>query len=166
MIRIHEALEALLQPIHDAKRHPDNAWQGDVESIVESMQANGVYRPIIVQASTGYILAGNHTWEALLHENQRLAPMVRVDVDDDTARRILLADNRTAQRGRYDEGDLLALLQEASDSTMGLIGTGWEEPELQALAAANAEPFRANDFAPRGTTGGRHCPNCGWDLGG
>lgn len=166
MIRIHEALEPLLQPIHDAKRHPENAWQGDVDAIVESMERNGVYRPIIVQASTGYILAGNHTWEALLSQNQRLAPMVVVDVDDDTARRILLADNRTAQRGRYDEGDLLALLSDAVDPTMGLIGTGWEERELQALAAANAEPFRATDFAPRGPAGARHCPNCGWNLGG
>jgi ParB-like chromosome segregation protein Spo0J len=164
MIRIHDALDPLLEPIHGVKRHPENAWQGDVDAIVESMQANGVYRPIIVQASTSYILAGNHTWEALLHENQRLAPILRIDVDDTTARRILLADNRTAQRGRYDEADLVSLLRQADQTPAGLTGTGWEAAELEALRRANAEPFRAADFAPR-HTGSRTCPRCGYDGG-
>lgn len=51
-------------PIDAIQPHPSNPRQGDVGAIVESIKANGFYRPLIVQRSTSYILAGNHSWQA------------------------------------------------------------------------------------------------------
>ena len=116
-------------PVGEVRPHPENARQGDVGAIHVSMETNGVYRPIIVQASTGFILAGNHTYKAMTQAGAVVVPVVRRDVDDDTARRIMLADNRTADLGDYDDTALLALLQEVED----LAGTGYDEDDLDAL---------------------------------
>ena len=43
---------------------PNNPRRGNVKKLRESLEANGQYKPIVVQASTRYILAGNHLWQA------------------------------------------------------------------------------------------------------
>ena len=62
----HDALIPLLVPKDDVTAHPRNARNGDIEAIAESIQTNGCYRPVIAQRSSGHILAGNHTYYALL----------------------------------------------------------------------------------------------------
>lgn len=52
-----------------------------------------------------------------------------VDVDEDTARSIVLADNRLADLGEYDSTDLHALLS----SLDSLSGTGYLQSDLDAL---------------------------------
>jgi hypothetical protein len=67
-------------------------------------------------------------------------------VDDETALRILLADNKTADLGSYDE-DLLTELLDGLDT---LAGTGWgplavAEEKIEEAAAPVAEPEEADD---------------------
>jgi DNA modification methylase len=52
-----------------------------------------------------------------------------VDVDDERARRILVADNRTAELASWDDAELLALLVSLDD----LRGTGFSQAELEAM---------------------------------
>lgn len=51
-------------PLAELKAHPRNSRRGDVALIAASLVANGQYRPIIVGARTGHVLAGNHTFAA------------------------------------------------------------------------------------------------------
>lgn len=121
-------------PAADVRPHPDNARVGDVEAIAQSIQVNGVYRPVIVQKSTGYILAGNHTYRALTKTDaEALIPVVFIDCDDEKARRIMLADNRTADLGGYDDAALAKLLSELEDLT----GTGYDKDFLDQLLATS-----------------------------
>lgn len=114
--------------------HPSNPRQGDVGAIVQSIEANGWVGSLVAQCSTGYVLAGNHRLQAAGHLGFDKVPVHWVDVDDETALRILLADNRTADLATYDEQALAQLLAElATDSD--LEGTGYDGDDLDNLLA-------------------------------
>lgn len=129
--------------------HPRNAREGDVGAISESIKANGVYKPIVVQRSTGAILAGNHTWKALKALGRPTVDVVYVDVDDERALRIMLADNRTSDQASYDDSALAALLEELRPTAEGLTGTGFDGDALDDLLQELGKPLRLNlDEAP------------------
>lgn len=145
-VRFHDALAALLVDADEVRPHPDNAKNGDTDAIVRSMVKNGVYRPVMAQRSTGYVLAGNHTYAALLELGATQVPVVWLDVDTDAARRIMLADNRTADLGRMDDGLLVALLRD-TDTAGGLEGTGYDTDDLADLLARLDGPPDLDDLA-------------------
>lgn len=139
--RAHAALAPLLVDITTLTPHPENPRNGDVDAITESIRINGVYRPLYCQASTLRILAGNHTYAGLMDLGAQQAPVIWLDVDDDAARRIMLADNRTADLGGYDDGLLAELLKSLDGTDVGLLGTGYNDDYLkQLLAAAGGGP--------------------------
>jgi ParB-like chromosome segregation protein Spo0J len=121
------ALE-LVQP------HPRNPRRGDVRAIADLIDANGFYGAIVVQKSTGYILAGNHRWLAAKDRGHQTIPAIYVDVDDEHALRILTGDNRASDLGRYDDLLLTELLSELPS----LGGTGYDQAAVDALLAGAA----------------------------
>jgi len=127
--------------------HPDNPRQGSVEAIAESVEANGFYGAIVAQRSTGYVLAGNHRLLAARQQGLAEVPVVWLDVDDDRARRILLADNRTNDLATYDQDQLTTLLGILSVTEAGLAGTGYEPEELAALVGKPQPGDGDNDEA-------------------
>lgn len=132
-----------LAPLDAVRPHPKNPRQGDIGSIHESIQANGFYGAIIAQKSTGFILAGNHRWQAARQSGATEIPITWVDVDDDHALRILLADNRTNDLASYDDNALAELLKEIHEAHGNLIGTGYDGDALDELLAdlgQSAEP--------------------------
>lgn len=118
--------------------HPQNPRNGDLEAIQESLRVNGQYKPIVV-AEDGTIIAGNHTYAAALALGWETLSVVRLPVDpnSETARRIMLADNRTSDLGRYDDAALAEILQ-SLDADAGLIGTGYSADDLSDLLALEA----------------------------
>ncbi|MFB4284869.1 ParB/RepB/Spo0J family partition protein [Nonomuraea sp. MTCD27] len=121
-------------PVDDLEPHPDNPHQGDVDVIAKSIEKNGFYGTVLVQASRMRIIAGEHRWRGAKAKCLGQVPAVILDVDDDAALRILLADNRTAEIGGYDDQALAELLRGLDD----LDGTGWTEQDLDDLAEAIA----------------------------
>ncbi|GGM77085.1 methyltransferase [Longimycelium tulufanense] len=116
-----------------------NPRRGNVAAIAASLTKLGQYRPIVVNNGTktgrrNEILAGNHTYLAARQLEWATIAAVVIDVDDDTAARINLADNRTADLGGYDDRILLELLADLPD----LDGTGYDPGDLDALEKALA----------------------------
>lgn len=124
-----------LAPLDAVRPHPRNPRQGDTGAIHESIQANGFYGAIIAQKSTGFILAGNHRWQAAQQAGATEVPVTWVDVDDDHALRILLADNRTNDLASYDDNALAELLQDIHEAHGNLMGTGYDGDDLDQLLA-------------------------------
>lgn len=124
--------------------HPRNPRQGDVGAIYESIEANGFYGTIIAQKSTGFILAGSHRWAAAQYAGATEVPVTFVDVDDATALRILLADNRANDLASYDSDALASLLVELQQTTHSLTGTGYDGQALDDLLA----DLNRQEFAP------------------
>ena len=119
--------------ITDVHPHPLNVREGDIGAIIESLKSHGQYRPIVVQKSTGLILAGNHTWKAANTLGWKTIDVVEVDVDDDEAVRILLVDNRTNDLATYDKFGLADLLSTLSKTEQSLAGTGFSGDDLDDL---------------------------------
>lgn len=114
-----------------------NPRRGNVDQIAKSLKKRGQYRPIVVNigthASYDYeILAGNHTYLAAKKLGWKTIQATTVDVDDDQAAQIVLADNRLADLGGYDNRLLSDLLQDVSS----LDGLGWSRDDVDDLAAA------------------------------
>lgn len=132
-----------LQPFHK------NPRIGDVNAVAKSMHLNGQFRPIVVNigSKTGRkneILAGNHTWIAARREleweengevyskeswTDILASFV--DVDDAQATKIVLADNKTSDASKYDEGILAEIFQQVEN----IAGTGYSNIEVEDILA-------------------------------
>jgi ParB-like chromosome segregation protein Spo0J len=128
-------------PIGELHPHPDNANRGDLQAIRESIETNGFYGAIVVQKSTGFILSGNHRYEAAKSLGATHLPVITVEVTDQQARKILLADNRTTRLGDDDPEALTRLLQQILAGEDGLSGTGFTDEDLQTLLESiNASP--------------------------
>ena len=114
-----------------------NPRRGDVNAIKESLKANGQFRPIVVNRRAGRyeVLAGNHTVQAMRELGWETAQANVLQVNEDTARRIMLADNRTSDLAGYDTQNLAAELAELD----GLEGTAYETADLEALADMEEE---------------------------
>ena len=134
-------------PIDSLKSYIANPRLGDVAAIKQSMLTNGVFRPIIVNKGThtgreNEVLAGNHSLKAMRELAQEQPEDTRwqnidvwlVDVDEEHATRIVLADNRTADLGGYDNDILLELLDNLDGD---YLGTGYDEDYIGALLGEN-----------------------------
>ena len=132
-------------PTSDLTLYANNPRRGDINTIAESLQTNGQYRPIVINRGThtgtpNEVLVGNHTAQAI----RLLADMdptntqwdtvtaYVVDVDADHAARIVLADNRTSDQATYNDAELYALVQAVDHD---LDGTGYSYDDLDELEA-------------------------------
>jgi len=137
-------LETRTVPIGRLKPYAKNARRGDVAAIAESLRVNGQYRPIVVNRRTMEVLAGNHTLRAARKLGWSEIAATLVDVDEERAKRIVLADNRTSDLATYDSEALAELLQELPE----LSGTGYDEDDLDALLAELGRTERGEDDPP------------------
>lgn len=140
--------------INNLKPHPRNVRQGDIGAIATSLQTFGQYKPIIYQTSTKHIIAGNHTWKAAKQLGWKEIEAKPFDCDDDTALRILIADNRATDLATYDDTALLELLKELATTDNKLEGTLFDETDLQQLLDDTTPP-------PPSEPATIICPECG-----
>src|SRR3990167_7368612 len=112
------------------RTHPRNPRRGNLEKLGESIAENGFYGAVVAQKTTGYILAGNHRFLAAQAAGADEIPVIWVDVDNDRALRILLADNKTSDKATYHDEALAALLAELNQTDQQLVGTSFESEEL------------------------------------
>lgn len=136
MTQIPPTLESLRVPVDSLKPYSRNPRRGNTEQIVASLRRHGQYRPIVVNARTQEVLAGNHTLAAARELGWDDIAATFVDVDEDQAARIVLVDNRANDLAVYDDAELASLLQSLPD----LDGTGFDVPDLEALTQAPTTP--------------------------
>jgi ParB-like nuclease domain len=135
-------------PSESLRPYPHNPRNGDTDAIIESIRINGLYKPLVVSAD-GVILAGNHTYAAAMEMGIETLPIVRVPyaAESNEAARIVLADNRTSDRAKYDDGVLAELLGSLEED--GLYGTAFTSDDLDDLLARLSE----NDRTPLDLSG-------------
>lgn len=158
--------ELVMVQVGDLVEHPSNPRRGRVDAILESIEANGFYGAVVAQRSSGYVLAGNHRLQAARSAGITEVPVFWVDVDDDRAARILLADNRTNDLAGYDDSALVDLLKKLDASPLKLTGTGYDGAALDELLRS-LEPARkpASDSVPEMDEHSVSLPGDLWVLG-
>lgn len=143
-----EPLRPLLVPIDSVSQHPDNPRQGDAGAVAASLARFGQQKPIVVQKSTGWIVAGNHTQQGvrLVGEMERVLEfgpgldwthiaVVFSDLDDLEAKAYAIADNRTSDLGTYDDERLARILTELATAG-SLVGVGYDGEDVDDLLAS------------------------------
>lgn len=118
---------------------PGNARRGNRTKLLESLEANGQYRSLIVRevGDERVVLAGNNTLAALEARGDEAARCEVIQCDDATALRINLVDNKSNDEATYDDAARAALLDLLDGE---LSGTGYEEDEVDAILARFEEP--------------------------
>lgn len=139
-MKIHDLVVQQLD-VHSIEQHPENANNGDVDAIVESIQINGYYQPIVVQASTRYVIVGNHRYLAAMKSGSPVVPGFVLKLTDVEAKRMMIADNRLTRMGYDDEAQLLNLLDQLHSTDDGLAGTGYDNDDRQHLFELVHEPL-------------------------
>lgn len=154
--------------VDDLHTFTGNPRRGDVSQIAVSLTKHGQYRPIVVNrgSQTGRsneVLAGNHTLMAARSLGWDTIDVGIVDVDEDTARSIVAADNRLADLGEYDTSDLYQLLSSIED----LGGTGYGLEDLLAMERDlfPPEPLTDPDDVPPAPESPVSRPGQLWSLG-
>lgn len=133
-------VETRMIPLAQLQPYPGNARRGNREKLVESLEANGQYRSLVVRRTDDgehVVLAGNNTLAALEHRGDTSARCEIVQCDDATALRVNLVDNKSNDEATYDDRARAALL-ELLDGEVS--GTGYDEEEIDSIVARYEEP--------------------------
>lgn len=125
-IRVEQVASVALNTLN---LYPTNPRRGDIDAIAQSLKSHGQYKPIVVQYGTNFILAGNHTYKAAKKLGWKKIKITYVDVDESSARKIVLADNRLSDLAGYNEPLLKSLLSALPE----LEGTGFTQSEVETL---------------------------------
>jgi len=135
-------------PIDSIQTHPRNPRGGDIAAIAASLRRFGQQKPVVAQKSTGWVVAGNHVLLAARTLNWTEIAANVVELDDAMATAFMLADNRTADLGGYDDALLAAVLAEQAAAD-NLAGTGYDADDVAALVvAAGLNELRDLDACP------------------
>lgn len=114
-----------------------NPNEGDVGAITQSIEANDWYGVVVANKRKGVetenmVLAGNHRMMAAQQLGHKQLPVWWVDKSDVEARRLMLADNRTAQLANTDQEQMAALLTMLAEND-ALVGSGYDGDDLDIL---------------------------------
>ena len=141
-----------------------NPRKGDIPAIMASLRRHNQYKPITANVGThtgraAEVLAGNHTLMAFrdLAEDEpadkrwQKVLVFWVDVDDDMAERIVVADNQTGRLGGFDEAELAELVAGFDGDVEGLGFTDADLDDLNAILEERADlPPMGDPFAKDG----------------
>ena len=122
----------------DLHLYPNNPRRGNIDLIADSLKTYGQYKPITVNSRNNQILAGNHTFQAAQKLGWKTIAATFVDVDDNTAAKIVAIDNKATDSGEYDNTALLDLLENLDT----LDGTGYTSDDIDDLLDFLEHPFK------------------------
>lgn len=125
-------------PLRGLNYYFKNPRRGNVEKVAESLKANGQFKPIVVNVGThtgreNEILAGNHTTKAARSLGWKTIDVMWVDVTEEHARRIVLADNGSTDDATYDNNILAELIDAQKNDVLSLVGTTYSDDSLSKL---------------------------------
>lgn len=161
-------------PPSTLKQHPKNPRKGNVNAIVESIRNNGWHSVIIVQKSSGFIIAGNHRTKAAMILEMETVPVCVADVDDVKALEMVLADNRTSDIASYNMPELTESLTYLADLNR-LVNSGYDQQFLDnmtydwkknELPAKTKSDQKSNEVDVDNLLGDDSitCPRCGFEF--
>lgn len=149
-------LTVVMVDVKAIRLFPGNARQGNLDSIQKSIEATGMYQPLIVQLSTGHILIGNNRYRVLRNRLKAThVPVIYIDCDEQEALKINLNDNKSSDDASWNNEALLELLDAVEGD--GLLWTDDERNDL----ALSLDPLPLEEEGKAGVEKVTDCPNCG-----
>lgn len=143
----NEGLRPQLVALDELRPHPRNPRKGDEAKIRESLRRFGQQRPVLALPD-GTLVAGHHVWRAARSEGWTHIAVVRSDLAAEEVDAYLLADNRLADLGLYDDAMLAELLAPFAEAGT-LEGIGYSPADVEELLAFLDEPAPVEPADPQ-----------------
>ena len=119
-----------------------------VDRVAASIQRFGFGAPILARSADRRIIAGHTRWKAAQQIGMDRVPVRFLDVDDEQADALALADNRLTEITPWDDEALADVLRGLDEASVDLDGLGWTEEELDAVMGLEKERPTPTDDAP------------------
>ena len=123
--------------INEVNEHPQNVRihsKKNLDIIKHSLQEFGQTKPILVQKSTMYVIAGNGTLQAAKALGWTQIEAHLLDLTDDKANALAILDNKSTDESQWDEKGLTDLLKQLEETDVNLLNlTGFAPEDLDAM---------------------------------
>jgi len=120
-----------VEDLHPYAKNTRIHGKRNLDAIKKSLDAFGQTKPIVVRRETMEILCGNGTYEAAVALGWKEIQCHIIDIDEERAKALMIADNRTSDLSENDEKNLLDILQNMDAEMLGL--TGFDDTELDKM---------------------------------
>lgn len=136
-------------PLTELTEWPDNPRVNDhaVDRVAKSIKDFGFASPIVVRSSNRMIIAGHTRFKASKKLGLDFVPCIFMDLNEEEARLLALADNKLGELADWHEGSLRQILDDINDPEIAM-DLGWSKEELTDLMddvfTVEPEPERIN----------------------
>lgn len=131
----------------NARVHP----QRNLDAIRESLLAFGQVEPLLVRKANNTVIGGNGRLLVMRDLGWKEASVVLLDIDEQKARALSLALNRSGELSTWDEGKLADTLRGLQETGFDMVATGFDDAALQELlkiGVPDMSEFAKPDLAP------------------
>jgi hypothetical protein len=118
---------ALLANPRNPRKHDDE----QITRLAASLRRDGQTKPLLVRRENRMIIAGHGIHQAAQMIGLERLRVVLLDVDQETANRIMLADNRHSDQSTADNARVTELLREIDQADW--LATGYSDNEAEKL---------------------------------
>lgn len=150
-------IDSIQEDPRNARKHPEK----NLEALKQSLNKYGQRRPIVVNAGTGFIEAGNALYETAKALGWTRIAVVFVQDDPDMATGYAVMDNRSAELSEWDYLNLDLVLRQL-DEAFDKETTGFSAQELEYLLMTLPVPEEEPEFNADIPTICK-CPRCGYE---
>jgi hypothetical protein len=122
-------------------RNPRKHAEEQIRRLMASLRTDGQTKPVVARRANRMLIAGHGVHEAATRIGLDQISVVLLDVDQKTADRIMLGDNRFSDLSTSDRGRVAELLREIEAEEFMATGFSVEEAEqiFQAVGADDLE---------------------------
>lgn len=138
---------AIMVPVASLVPWPGNPRHNDgapVEAVVDSIRRFGFGAPVLARRETGEIIAGHTRVKAAQALGMTEVPVRYMDLDENEAHALAIADNRVGELATWDDEGLASVLTELRDAGTEIGGLGWDEAGLNAILSPDRAPDSGN----------------------
>ena len=118
-------------------RFNDNA----VDSVAKSIKKFGFATPIVARKEDNRIISGHTRLKAAIQLGLEKVPVRLLDVTEQQADALALADNRLGEIAAWDDGLLSEILEELTEQQFDVDVLGFSQQELDQLIGEWQDPF-------------------------
>jgi hypothetical protein len=126
--------------LHEAEVNPRIHAKRNLETIRSSLLTFGQVEPLVVRKANMEVIGGNGRLQVMRELGWIAADCVILDVDENTAKTLGLALNKTGDLAEYDFQVLGGVLRDLKEAGIDLDDTGWADFEVEPLLQAEWKP--------------------------
>lgn len=172
--RTENSTESAAEWVSVGELHPweENPRRNDgepVRKVVASIKRYGFGAPIVARRANGEIIAGHTRYKAALELGLEKVPVRFLDLEEQEAHMLALADNRTSEEAKWDDVLLAQILAAAKADDVDLVeATGFSNAQISCFLAEEQQAIAPDDFKDFDESIGTdyQCPKCGYAWSG